>query len=605
MSSHLRDAALFYRKRGWSVIPVSPVTKKALVKWQEYSERVAAVEEIEQWWRNFPNAGVGVVTGKVSNLIVLDVDTKKGADANHVYRTFPTDLVVRTGSGGGHFYYQYPSSSDHIPNVVGKKDGHPTGYDLRADGGYVVAPPSLHPSGRRYEWITTGKRPADATPQLLKFILPKTELNGGTTSTEPWLADALQGVGEGARDDTCARLAGYFLSKGLPEDVVIEQLRLWNERNDQSGTEFTDADILKTVKSVQRTRARRPMGPKSQPEGRNLEDGPEDLLRLMSLQQYMTDYGAQEVSWAVKDWLPDETIAMIVSPPGTYKTWTLIDLAVSIATGTPFLGIAPVERRGPVLIFQQEDFHGQMAQRIAAVMQSRFLMGWDGDVTTDEIGLTLPPNPPIYLHDNRELRFDNPEVMDVLDARIDELRPVLVIGDPLYTMAPMDDYMAKAIPFMMRLKRMRDQYHTSFMLAHHTSKRAEKSTREDLWGSQFLNAFLETGWQVRPKSETQAVIRRHFKVSKDIAESVLTFDIDTTGYPYKYRASLAAKKDADEHDNLLLLALEQQSPLSIGEMAKMVGLSKSSVYRQVRMLVATGRIRLGMDDRYRLPGDRD
>jgi hypothetical protein len=573
-----------------------------MVKWQEYSERLPTVEEIERWWQQYPNAGVGIVTGKVSNLIVLDVDTKKGADANHVYRTYPTDLVVRTGSGGGHFYYQYPHQNGRIPNVVGKKDGKPTGYDLRADGGYVVAPPSLHPSGRRYEWLQTGKAPAEATPQLLKFILPKSELNGGATSTEPWLADALQGVGEGARDDTCARLAGYFLSKGMGEDVVLQQLRNWNDKNDPP---MEEQDLLKTLKSVQRTRARRPTGPGIQTQARDLEDSPQDLLRLMSLHQYMADYGATEVTWAVKDWLPDETIAMIVSPPGTYKTWTLIDLAVSIATGTKFLGLAEVARRGPVLIYQQEDFHGQMAQRIAAVMQSRFAMGWDGDLSAEHFGITLPPNPPIYLHDNRELRFDNPDVMDVLEARINEIRPVLVIGDPLYTMAPMDDYMAKAVPHMMRLKRLRDLYHTSFMLAHHTSKRKEKSEREDLWGSQFLNAFLETGWQVRPKTETQAVIRRHFKVSKDISENVLSFQIDTTGYPYKYRAGLVVARDDDQFDNVILQALEDNGPLSIGGLAKATEIAKSTVYRQAKLLAATDRIRLGLDNLYRLPGERD
>ncbi len=599
--NNLLNAAMFYRRRNWSVIPVSPITKSALVKWHEYSERLPTTEEIEGWWRKFPNAGVGVITGKISNLIVLDVDTKKGADANHVYRTYPTDLVVRTGSGGGHFYYQYPKDSQHIPNVVGKKDGKPTGYDLRADGGYVVAPPSLHPSGRRYEWITTGRRPSEATPTLLQFILPK-ELNGDTASTEPWLADALQGVGEGARDDTCARLAGYFLSKGLPEDVVLQQLRNWNDKNTPP---MEEKDLLKTLKSVQRTRARRPIGAGVTPQGRDLEDDPQDLLRLMSLHQYMASYGATEVSWTVRDWLPDETIAMMVSPPGTYKTWTLIDLAVSIATGTKFLGLADVDRRGPVLVYQQEDFHGQMAQRIAAIMQSRFHMGWDGDVSPEHFGVTLPPSPPIYLHDNRELRFDDDDVMDVLEARIKELRPVVVIVDPLYTAAPMDDYMAKAVPHMMRLKRLRDMYHTSFILAHHTSKRAEKSQREDLWGSQFLNAFLETGWQVRPKSEAQAVIRRHFKVSKDVPENVLTFDIDTTGYPYRYRTSLAVPTDDDSYDNLILMALEEHGPMAAPDLAKVMGVSKSTVYRQIRDLTAMNRVRLGADNVYRLPGHRD
>ena len=146
MASITKDAALFYlNRRGWSVLPISPVSKKPLVDWYEYQERKPTTQEIEQWWAKFPNAGVGIITGKISNLIVLDVDTQKGADANYIYRTFPTSIVAQTGSGGGHFYYKHPGNGT-VPNSVGKKDGKSTGYDIRGDGGYVVAPPLSTPA---------------------------------------------------------------------------------------------------------------------------------------------------------------------------------------------------------------------------------------------------------------------------------------------------------------------------------------------------------------------------------------------------------------------------------------------------------------------------
>lgn len=613
MASATRDAALSYRQRGWSVIPISPVSKKPPkdFKWTEFQDRLAEPREIEAWWRKWPNAGVGIVTGKISDLVVLDVDPKHGADPNHIYQTYPTPIVSLTGRGGGHFFYQYPAHEEYVPNVVGKQDGKPTGYDIRADGGYVVAPPSLHPSGKRYEWISNSAMPVIMPSKLWGMVTSaiKPAPNGKATSKEPWLADALKGVGEGARDDTCARLAGYYLSKGMPEDVVIEQLKMWNERNDQSGTPFTDRDIEKTVKSVARTRERHPE--RSQPgrmQAADLSDDPDDLLRLMSLHHYMSRYGALDVRWAVEGWLPDETIAMLVSPPGTYKTWLLIDLAVSIATGTPFLGSAAIRRTGSVLIFQQEDFHGQIAQRIGAVMHGRFVMGPEETLAKDAFSITLPPSPPIYLHDNRELRFDDEEVMDVLEARVAELRPALVIVDPLYTAAPMDDYMAKAVPHMMRLKRMRDLYRTSFILAHHTGKRSKESGREDLWGSQFLNAFLETGWQVRPQAEGQALIKRHFKVSKDFPESILAFDIETGQYPGHYRTTMSAVGDVPgieqvgiRNDIRILDCLTKYGPLNGSELAKRLRMSRSGISRKVQKMIAGGAIRLGMDNRYRGP----
>ncbi len=591
MASHLREAALFYLKRGWSVIPIAPTSKKPPkgFEWTTYQERLPTYQEVQAWWRRWPHYGVGIITGKVSNLVVLDVDPRHGGDANHIYKTFPTDIVAMTGSGGGHFYYEYPAGQE-IRNTVGKTDGEPNGYDIRADGGYVVAPPTLHPSGRRYTWLTTGKKPAPLAPKLLTFVAPKADLNGTATMTEPWLADALRGVGEGARDDTCARLAGYYFKKGMPKDVIIEQLKMWNERNDQTGTPFTDADVVKTVESVERTRARHPVAP-VKTSARNLEDQPQDLLRLMSLHQYMSAYGQTDVRWSIEGWLPAATIAMMVSPPGTYKTWTLIDLAISIATGTAFLGTEKVLTPGPVLIYQQEDFHGQMAQRIGTIMAGRFPMGSDNNTSKDIFGITLPPSPPIYLHDNRELRFDNAEVMDVLEARIAELRPALVIGDPLYTMASMDEYMAKAVPHMMRLKKLRDLYGCSFMLAHHTGKNKDKdkSSREDAWGSQFLNAFLETGWQVRPKREGTALIRRHFKVAKDVEEMALTFDI-RTDTPSRYVTTLAELQPTLDTDIGIIRILDKHGAQTRKQLADRLDLSEQSVWRQVKPLIEAGSV---------------
>jgi len=596
VASMMREAALFYRRRGWSVLPISSVSKKPLLDWYEFQTRLPAEQEINAWWTKYPSAGVGIVTGKLSGLVVLDVDPKHGADPNHIYRAYPTTIIARTGGGGGHFYYQHPGGDQYIPNVVGKKNGRPTGYDLRGDGGYVVAPPSLHPSGRRYEWLENAKKPSPVPSKLLAWVVPKQDLNGSATSKEPWLADALRGVGEGARDDTATRLAGYYFSKGIPADVVLQTLKLWNEKNEPEP--LPDADIEKVVQSVQRTRARHPASISHR--GRDLDDSETDPLRLISLHQYMAQYGESDVAWPVEGWLPDQTIAMMVSPPGTYKTWILIDLAVSVATGTKFLGTAQVLRAGPVLVYQQEDFHGQMAQRIGTIMASRFQIGWDGVVDAKEVNVTMPPSPPIYLHDNRELRFDNKDIMDILEARIAELRPVLVIVDPLYTAAPMDDYMAKAIPHMMRLKRIRDRYGCSFIIAHHTGKRSdkEKLQREDMWGSQFLNAFLETGWQIRPKEKASALIRRHFKVTKDIAEQILTFTIKTD-MPTQYQTELGEANITDDLDLRIVNLLNDKGAMTGRAVAKVLKVSNATVSRAMRNLLTNGAVRYGRDNLYR------
>lgn len=109
--------------------------------------------EIEECWSALPLANIGIRTGEVSGLVVLDVDPRNGGDASLErlqggIGKLPPTLTVKTGGGGYHLYFRYPLSGGKI---AAKLDGYP-GIDVKADGGYVLAPPSSHISGRRYEW---------------------------------------------------------------------------------------------------------------------------------------------------------------------------------------------------------------------------------------------------------------------------------------------------------------------------------------------------------------------------------------------------------------------------------------------------------------------
>lgn len=112
------------------------------------------VETITRWWTANPNANIGIPTGKVSGLVVVDVDIGPGKDGLASLkelegRFFPISkgVAVRTGSGGLHFYFRAPSVD--IKSSVSKLAKH---IDIRGEGGYIIAPPSMHISGNRYVW---------------------------------------------------------------------------------------------------------------------------------------------------------------------------------------------------------------------------------------------------------------------------------------------------------------------------------------------------------------------------------------------------------------------------------------------------------------------
>ncbi len=144
-----------------------------------------------------------------------------------------------------------------------------------------------------------------------------------------------------------------------------------------------------------------------------------------------------------------------------------------------------------MILVQQEDFHGSIVERLTTVIQSRFEL--DAPPGGDEFMSPGMPDLPLYVHPHRRLRFDDDDVVAQFARQIHGVRPALVIVDPLYSAVSTEAYMAQAMEKMFVIKTLRDTYDTSFVVAHHTRK-SEQGGRMDAWGTQFLNAFLETGW---------------------------------------------------------------------------------------------------------------
>ena len=140
-------AALAYLARKWAVVPLAPQDKRPLVRWQAFQREPPSADEVRAWYRRWPDAGVAIVTGAVSGLLVVDVDARHGGERSletleGIHGPLPRTMEVVTGGGGRHIYFEHPGGV--VPNMVGLARG----IDLRGDGGIVVAPPSLHPSGR-------------------------------------------------------------------------------------------------------------------------------------------------------------------------------------------------------------------------------------------------------------------------------------------------------------------------------------------------------------------------------------------------------------------------------------------------------------------------
>lgn len=573
------NQAINLHKQGYKVIPL--VGKRPIIEeWQKFYDVPRTDTDIVNAFKGANN--IGLITGKISNITVIDIDyynkdgSKKFTTTLDAFlKLYPTDVIVETGSGNHHLYYEYTPDLRNGVDVA-----ELFGADIRNDGGQVVMPPSIHDNGKPYKYVRTG---------MYGRINAHIDYNKSTSNNtdKSWITTLLEGVSSGNRDDACAKLAGYYHSKGMPSDVIRSLLLSWNEKNTPP---LSSNQVEKVIGSVTKYTSKEVIVDKStKPNADN-----KNKMEMLAFNDYMVEFSNYKVDWMINDWLPAETILFMVSPPASFKTWISIDLAVSVAGGFDFMGKYPVNDPGPVLIFQQEDNHGSMVSRLATIIQSK-------RAGTDKDSMFMP-DLPIYIQTTRNLTFDNPQRVDELEQLLIKYKPKLVIVDPLYSAIPIDDYMSKGVEYMFPLKTFRDKYKCTFVLSHHSKKSTSDSSidRADLWGSQFLNAFLESGWQIRKNGETSVRIKRHFKVASSMQELVADFDIYTE-FPAKYEVHI---QEVSEEMNKgftrdsVLVYLKKLKMITADKITKKFDIHPDEVNKMLSLFVTEGIIRSIGDDRY-------
>lgn len=236
--STLSDA-LAYARRGWLVVPLhNPKQGKCSCRKAkcgspgkhprtEHGLKDGSKDggQIEQWFSCWPDANLGILTGQESGLVVLDVDGEDGKSSFQLltttYGPLPKTLCVktgRTGTDGGrkgcHYYFRAPAGTiiRNSAGTLGK------GLDVRGEGGYVVAPPSLHPSGLLYEWLNPFQPLADL-PSWLQAKLAETK-----PTSAPGAEQLQSSIAEGGRNAALASLGGTMRRRGMSTEAIANAL---------------------------------------------------------------------------------------------------------------------------------------------------------------------------------------------------------------------------------------------------------------------------------------------------------------------------------------------------------------------------------------------
>lgn len=473
MKNKLLESALEYLSKSLSIIPVNPTTKKPMLySWKEFQNRLPTVIEIEKWWTKWPWANIGLVTGKLSGLCVVDIDPRNGGTNDGLTIT----ISSRTGGGGRHYFYKY------YPDLH-CKNGLRAGVDFKTDGGYVVLPPSQHNSGNYYEWvIPPGKIEFNTLPP---WIVEESSLYKSTTNR---LESKINGVGEGQRNETATSVVGKLLVHMPKEDwesVCWPLTKAWNAQNTPPLSERELKTVFDSISSRELSRSE---NRSIYSNDRATEKVPLETISLGKLREI--EFPPNK--WIVDGLIPQNGITCISGKPKVGKSLFSLSLAGSIASGTLFLDKFEVETGG-VLVISKEDPLRLIKERTST------------SFFTDK---------PIYFCTTAQLLLDSDTYISEIIGIIREHDIKVIIIDSFRRIFRGEENSSQSISQVHNIFKMLLKENISIIFIHHHSKDGffKKEDTDKLRGSSDILAMLDSLIILERKSEdkikiTQAALR--------------------------------------------------------------------------------------------------
>lgn len=305
-TNNILEQALYYlEKLEWSVIPVG-TDKKPLVEWKLYQTQKATREQIAEWFSK-PNVNIGIITGKISKLVVVDIDPRHNG-TDEAFKDLQT-VKSATGGGGWHYYFQY---EEGIQNSASIKPG----IDIRGEGGYVIAPPSLHNSGKSYEWIVSPENNFIASlPVFINEWIASNKHNTDSPREGKWDKNILNGVTEGSRNDGAASVIGKLL-KRFPQDEWEAEawslIKAWNLTNTPP---LPEDELRVTFDSIVKSESASKEGEEESSGRRTVADRLVDLTLNSGSELYIDQTGEPHITF------PEKSIVGYPIKSSVFKRW--------------------------------------------------------------------------------------------------------------------------------------------------------------------------------------------------------------------------------------------------------------------------------------------
>lgn len=314
---------------------------------------------------------------------------------------------------------------------------------------------------------------------------------------------------EGRRSDVMWYLENKMHEAGMSPEEIIAVIKDsdWNKfkgRHDEDDRIRTE--LTKVIEKSIDTKPKKKLVPTTQE------------LRIQSFSEVMSSLQSNP-GWQVPGFWMRRSHGMVAGEPKSFKSTFAMDMGLSIAApGTKFLGKYPVEQNGPVLYVQNENAEWIMKDRFEKMLRHKGLVGKVSITGPDTLNLEFPPEIPFYMVNQQNFILTNEDQQEFLEETIKEMKPEIVILDPLYLMFDGDIASAQELfPVLQWLLYLKNTYNCGIMLIHHWNKGGDsKRGGQRMLGSTTLHGWIESALYLKTNptddnNEAEIVMEREFR----------------------------------------------------------------------------------------------
>ena len=464
-----REIAHRYLDMGYSIFPAG-ADKRPLIKWVKYQTELATHEDVDAWFQSWPDMNIGIVTGAISGIVAIDIEAGGSMEG------FPKTVTSRTGGGGVHMLYRHPGYEVRNATRITELT------DIRGDGGFIVAPPSMSSKGS-YEWLRApwDYEMAEYPGEIINSLRgPTGEKVASKPNTTPVMV--------GQRNSEAARFIGTVLSilpAGLWDVAGWGGLKEWNAK--QTEMPLDERELRSVFESIRNRES----------STKNIETSDRKTLEPFTLAKLFAEE-FPPVMWLAQDLIPLGGVTAITGDSNTFKSFLTIALAVSGSQGQPFLEHFSTHK-GKVLIVDEENHRRFIRKRF------------------EEIGMAATED--ILFLSQTGIKLDNENYAQSLKEVLDKERPTLVVLDSLVRFHSKEENSATEMAKVMNeIKKLVADDRAIVVVHHHKKEQGfqRKGGAQSVRGSSDIFASLDCHISVERKEDSLVLSQNKLRVQPQL-----------------------------------------------------------------------------------------